>query len=315
MQQDLFDTDIERRPSSRSTCCPRSTSGCGPSCWPTSSRARGSSPTTTTWATGSRCRRSSCRSGGAHHLLLGRAAADRPSAPSGARTAMPSARHGAPVLVCAGTNASAPRESPRPCSSFATGRPRRPGACCPAAPPACTSPTRAASRRTPPRSASRKLKRVAAIYASPLERARETAMPIARARGLALRIERGLLELDVGEWTGSRLDRRQQAAGVDDRAALPERVPLSRRRVVRRDAGAHDRRAGAHGRAPPRRDGRRRLPRRPDQGRARARARHAPRPVPAAGHRPGSITTIVYGACGPAVLGGERASATACAPS
>jgi len=52
-----------------------------------------------------------------------------------------------------------------------------------------------------------KLKRVAAIYASPLERARETAMPIARARSLALRIERGLLELDVGSWTGSRLDR------------------------------------------------------------------------------------------------------------
>ena len=52
-----------------------------------------------------------------------------------------------------------------------------------------------------------KLKRVAAVYASPLERARETAMPIARARGLALRIERGLLELDVGEWTGLRLDR------------------------------------------------------------------------------------------------------------
>jgi broad specificity phosphatase PhoE len=52
-----------------------------------------------------------------------------------------------------------------------------------------------------------KLKRVAAVYASPLERARETAMPIARARSLALRIERGLLELDVGSWTGSRLDR------------------------------------------------------------------------------------------------------------
>jgi probable phosphomutase (TIGR03848 family) len=52
-----------------------------------------------------------------------------------------------------------------------------------------------------------KLKRVTAIYASPLERARETAMPIARVRGLALRIERGLLELDVGRWTGERLDR------------------------------------------------------------------------------------------------------------
>ena len=51
-----------------------------------------------------------------------------------------------------------------------------------------------------------RLKRVTAVYASPLERARETAMPIARTRGLALRIERGLLELDVGRWTGSRLD-------------------------------------------------------------------------------------------------------------
>src|SRR5213082_1656282 len=43
-----------------------------------------------------------------------------------------------------------------------------------------------------------RLKRVSAIYASPLERARETALPIARVRGLALRIDRGLLELDVG---------------------------------------------------------------------------------------------------------------------
>jgi probable phosphomutase (TIGR03848 family) len=50
-------------------------------------------------------------------------------------------------------------------------------------------------------------KRVTAIYASPLERARETAAPIARARGLAIRIERGLLDLDVGRWTGLRLDR------------------------------------------------------------------------------------------------------------
>jgi probable phosphomutase (TIGR03848 family) len=52
-----------------------------------------------------------------------------------------------------------------------------------------------------------RVERVAAVYASPLERARETALPIARARGLAVRIERGLLELDVGRWTGSRLDR------------------------------------------------------------------------------------------------------------
>jgi len=47
-----------------------------------------------------------------------------------------------------------------------------------------------------------RLPRLAAVYASPLERARETGLPIARARGLALRIERELSEIDIGEWTG-----------------------------------------------------------------------------------------------------------------
>src|SRR5438874_7811564 len=51
------------------------------------------------------------------------------------------------------------------------------------------------------------LPKIAAIYASPLERARETAVAIARARGLAIRIERGLTELDVGAWTGRSLKR------------------------------------------------------------------------------------------------------------
>src|SRR5262245_30247354 len=51
------------------------------------------------------------------------------------------------------------------------------------------------------------LKKVAAIYASPLERARETAAPVARACGRALRIERGLIECDFGEWTGAKLNR------------------------------------------------------------------------------------------------------------
>ncbi len=51
------------------------------------------------------------------------------------------------------------------------------------------------------------LPRLAAIYSSPLERARETAMPIARARRMPIRIDRGLLECDFGDWTGERLDR------------------------------------------------------------------------------------------------------------
>ena len=51
------------------------------------------------------------------------------------------------------------------------------------------------------------LQRVAAIYSSPLERARETAMPIARAKKMPIRIDRGLLECDFGEWTGEKLKR------------------------------------------------------------------------------------------------------------
>ena len=49
------------------------------------------------------------------------------------------------------------------------------------------------------------LKDVAAVYASPLERTRETAKPIAAARGLKVQVDRGLLECDFGDWTGSKL--------------------------------------------------------------------------------------------------------------
>jgi probable phosphomutase (TIGR03848 family) len=49
------------------------------------------------------------------------------------------------------------------------------------------------------------LERVDAIYASPLERARETAAPIATARQQKVAIDRGLLECDFGEWTGGEL--------------------------------------------------------------------------------------------------------------
>ena len=49
------------------------------------------------------------------------------------------------------------------------------------------------------------LKRVDAIYTSPLERARETAAPIAKATGLKPKVARGLLECDFGDWTGAEL--------------------------------------------------------------------------------------------------------------
>ena len=49
------------------------------------------------------------------------------------------------------------------------------------------------------------LKRVDAIYSSPLERAKETAAPISAARGLRTQVDRGLFECDFGDWTGAEL--------------------------------------------------------------------------------------------------------------
>jgi len=43
---------------------------------------------------------------------------------------------------------------------------------------------------------------IKAVYSSPLERAMETAAPIARAHGLEVVREAGLLEADVGKWEG-----------------------------------------------------------------------------------------------------------------
>jgi probable phosphomutase (TIGR03848 family) len=47
--------------------------------------------------------------------------------------------------------------------------------------------------------------KAAAVYASPLERTRETAAPIAKRLGLKVTVERDLLECDFGEWTGKEL--------------------------------------------------------------------------------------------------------------
>ncbi len=47
--------------------------------------------------------------------------------------------------------------------------------------------------------------KIAAVYASPLERTRQTAAPIASALGLRVKVDRGLLECDFGEWTGAEL--------------------------------------------------------------------------------------------------------------
>ncbi len=49
------------------------------------------------------------------------------------------------------------------------------------------------------------LSSIAAVYASPMERTRETAAPIARARKLRVRQAKGLIECDFGRWTGRKL--------------------------------------------------------------------------------------------------------------
>ncbi len=46
---------------------------------------------------------------------------------------------------------------------------------------------------------------IKAIYSSPLERAQETAMPIATARKLEIQTEPGLIETNVGKWQGRSL--------------------------------------------------------------------------------------------------------------
>jgi probable phosphomutase (TIGR03848 family) len=47
---------------------------------------------------------------------------------------------------------------------------------------------------------------VDAIYSSPLERARETAAPLAAARGLSVNISEHFTEMEIGEWTGRTLE-------------------------------------------------------------------------------------------------------------
>ena len=64
------------------------------------------------------------------------------------------------------------------------------------------------------------LPKVDAVYASPLERTRETAAPIAKKRGLRVRANRGLLEVDIGEWTGWEL---KKAAKTDEWKTVQKR--------------------------------------------------------------------------------------------
>ncbi len=91
---------------------------------------------------------------------------------------------------------------------------------------------------------------VAAVYASPLRRARDTAAPIGRLLGLTLRIEADLREYDIGRWEGkpfAELFREQRF--FEQIRRDPDYAPHggeSPRQVTDRLAGALGRIAAAH---------------------------------------------------------------------
>jgi probable phosphoglycerate mutase len=157
------------------------------------------------------------------------------------------------------------------------------------------------------------VKRVAAVYASPLERARETAMPIAREVGLAVRIERGLLELDIGRWTGERLDRVSKRPewstvqrypsgfrfpGGESFVEMQTRMTQALARMVERHRGGV---VIAVSHADPIK-----------AALAHALGMHLDH-FQRLAIAPGSITTIVYGAGGPMILGMNATGGTAAA--
>lgn len=64
-------------------------------------------------------------------------------------------------------------------------------------------------------------KRIAAVYSSPLERAQETAAPIAAALGRTVRTHEGLNEADMGRWTGRKLNQLRKLAAWSQVQSYP----------------------------------------------------------------------------------------------
>jgi len=65
---------------------------------------------------------------------------------------------------------------------------------------------------------------IRAIYSSPLERAVETAEPLAQALGLAIQVRPGLLDTDVGEWEGLHLKKLRKLPLWKQVQELPSQV-------------------------------------------------------------------------------------------
>lgn len=65
---------------------------------------------------------------------------------------------------------------------------------------------------------------LSAVYASPLERAAETAAPIATRHGLRVITRQGLLEVDIGSWQGKTLKSLQKRKLWRDVQLAPSRI-------------------------------------------------------------------------------------------
>ena len=72
---------------------------------------------------------------------------------------------------------------------------------------------------------------IAAVVSGPLERARETAAPLAARCGLEVSVDPDLDEIDFGEWTGMAFDALQPCpnGARSTRSAAPRRSPEARR--------------------------------------------------------------------------------------
>ena len=61
---------------------------------------------------------------------------------------------------------------------------------------------------------------IKAVYSSPLERAMETAEPIAKALDLKVITRQGLIETDVGKWQGKKIKNLNRPNLIDKRRIL-----------------------------------------------------------------------------------------------
>lgn len=109
-----------------------------------------------------------------------------------------------------------------------------------------------AGGRAQAEAAARRLARlpVTAVYSSPLERTRETAAVVARTHGLRVRTERGLGEVDYGDWTDRPLSRLRSLALWRVVQQTPSRVAFPGGGTIRgaqvRAVDATERLAAAH---------------------------------------------------------------------